>query len=172
MDFLELVKKRRSIRSFNPEKSLKKEDLEKILEAGRWAPSAHNFQDWFFVVVKNQNMKEKLVEAASGQSFLADASVIIIVCTDLRLAGKDSGRHGENFYSLQNTAIATQNMWLAAVSLGLGACWVGAFDESKVKNVLGLESYFRPVAILPVGYPKENPSPTPRKKIKEISREI
>lgn len=172
MDFLELIKKRRSIRSFNQQKPVSKEQISQILEAGRWAPSAHNLQDWYFVVVKSQKTKEKLVGAAQGQSFLAEAQVVIVVCADLRLADRQSSRHGKDFYTLQDSAIATQNMWLEATALGLGACWIGAFDEEAVKNILKLADYLRPVALLPIGYAGEKLSPTPRRKLEEISREI
>lgn len=171
-DFFEVIKSRRSVRRFDERKEVSQEQIQQILEAGHLSPSAHNLQDWFFVVVKDPKIKKKLVEAAAGQDFVGQASVVFVVCADLRLADKQSGRHGRDFYMIQDTAIATTSLWLAAVSLGLGACWVGAFDEEEVKKILGLEEYLRPVALLPVGYPAERPSPTFRKRIREISKEI
>ena len=172
MEVFEAIKKRRSTRRFDASKQVSDEQIEKILEAGRLAPSAHNLQDWFFIVVKAQDKKDKLVEAAASQSFVGEASVVIVVCADLRLADRLSTKHGEDFYMIQDTAIATIQMWLAATNLGLGACWVGAFDEEEVKRALNLEEHLRPVALLPIGYPAESPSPTPRRKIKEISKII
>lgn len=172
MEVLEAIKKRRSIRSFDRTKQVNDEQINQILEAGRLAPSAHNLQDWYFVVVRDEKLKEKMVQAAAGQSFLNEASVIIVVCADLRLAKTHSTKHGENFYMIQDSAIATTQMWLAVTSLGLGACWIGAFDEKKVKKVLSLEDYLRPVALLPVGYPMETPPPRPRRKIEEILKVI
>lgn len=168
MEFWEVIKKRRSIRNFNSSKKVSNEQIEKILEAGRLAPSAHNYQDWYFVVVENQKVKEQLVEVAGDQTFLAEAAVVIVVCGDMRLADKHSLRHGQNFYTIQDTAIATICMWLTAVDQGLSACWVGAFDEEKVRQVLGIEDYFRPVALLPIGYPAETPSPRPRRNLKDL----
>ena len=121
MEVFEAIKKRRSTRRFDASKQVSDEQIEKILEAGRLAPSAHNLQDWFFIVVKAQDKKDKLVEAAAGQSFVGEASIVIVVCADLRLADRHSTRHGEDFYMIQDTAIATIQMWLAATSLGLGA---------------------------------------------------
>ena len=172
MEVFEAIKKRRSIRKFNASKQVSDDQIQKILEAGRLAPSANNLQDWFFVVVKDQEKKDKLIEAAFDQSFVGEASVVIAVCADLRLADRHSTRHGQDFSMIQDTAIATTQMWLAVTSLGLGACWVGAFDEEEVKQVLNLEEHLRPVALLPIGYPTESPSPTPRRKIKEISKII
>lgn len=114
----------------------------------------------------------KLVGACFGQEFIAQASVVIVVCSDGRLADRQSARHGQDFFTIQDTAIATPQMWLTITALGLGTCWIGAFNEEKIKRILNLEDYLRPVAILPVGYPAEKPKPTPRRKLEEISRKI
>lgn len=172
MEVFEAIKKRRSIRKFDPTKKVTDEQIRQILEAGRLAPSAHNLQDWFFVVVRNPTIKKRLVDACLGQTFVSEASIVIIVCSDLRLADTHSVRHGSDFYTLQDTAIATQQMWLAITALGLGACWVGAFDEEAVRQLLDLEKHLRPVAVLPVGYSLEKPSPTPRRSIEEISKKL
>lgn len=172
MEVSEAIQKRRSIRSFDTSKQVSDEQIEKILEAGRLAPSAHNLQDWYFVAVKSPQLKEKLVEAAMGQEFVGEAGVVIVVCADLRLSDRHSTRHGEDFYLIQDTAIATSFMMLQTTELGLGTCWIGAFDEEEVKKVLNLEDHLRPVALLPVGYPAETPSPKPRRSLTEISRKI
>lgn len=172
MDFFEVIKKRRSIRNFDSSRKVSDEQIKQILNAGRLAPSAHNLQDWFFVVVKKPAIKNQLVNACFGQTFVGEASVVIVICSDKRLADTHSARHGTDFYTIQDTAIAAQQMWLAVTALGLGTCWIGAFDEEAVKRVLNLENYLRPMAVLPVGYPAEKPIPTSRKKLKEISKEI
>lgn len=172
MEFFEVIKKRHSIRSFDTKKQVTDEQIEQILEAGRLAPSAHNLQDWFFLVVKNPEIKNQLVDACFGQSFVGEASVVIIVCSDKRLADTHSTRHGPDFFTIQDTAIATQQMWLAITALDLGTCWIGAFDEEEVKRVLHLEDYLRPMAVLPIGYPAKKPSPTSRRKLSEISKKI
>lgn len=172
MEFFEVIKKRHSIRNFDTKKQVTDEQIEQILDAGRLAPSARNLQDWFFVVVKNPEIKNQLVDACFSQSFVGEASVVIIVCSDKRLADTHSTRHGPDFFTIQDTAIATQQMWLAITALGLGACWIGAFDEEEVKRVLKLEDYLRPMAVLPVGHPTEKPPTTPRRKLSEISKKF
>lgn len=172
MDFFEVIKKRHSVRRFDSSKQVTDEQIKQILQAGRLAPSAHNLQDWFFVVVKNPEIKKQLVDACYGQSFVGEASVVIIVCSDKRLVDTHSTRHGFDFFTIQDTAIATQQMWLAITALGLGACWIGAFDEKEIKRVLKLEEHLRPMVVLPIGYPFKKPLSTPRKKLKEISKEI
>lgn len=172
MEFFEVIKKRRSVRSFDQSKTVTDEQIKKILEAGRLAPSAHNYQDWFFVVVKKPDLKSKLVNACMGQEFVGQASVIIVVCADLSLADQHSSYHGENFYSIQDTAIATTQMWLAITALGLASCWVGAFYEQEIKEILHLGDRLRPVAVLPVGYPAYLPKASSRRPLKEISTQI
>lgn len=172
MEVLEAIKKRRSIRSFNPHKEVTEEQIEKLLEAARWAPSAGNLQSWFFVVVKDQEIKTQLAEAAYGQDFVAEAPVVIVSCADLERSASRYGTRGKTLYALQDATIASQNIWLTAVTMGLGACWVGAFDEEEVVEILDLDKNLRPIALLPIGYPAEEPSPPPRREIKEISKKI
>lgn len=172
MEVFEAIKKRRSIRKFDPTKEVTDEQIEKLLEAARWAPSAGNLQSWFFVVVQDQKTKEQLVEAARGQDFVAQASVIIVSCADPERSTSRYGRRGERLYTFQDVTIATQNIWLAATEMGLGAVWVGAFNEDEVSQVLNLPPHLKPIALLPIGYPVESPSPPSRRSIKEISRKL
>lgn len=172
MEVSEAIKKRRSIRKFDPEKEVTDKQIEKLLEAARWAPSAGNLQSWFFVVVRDKKTKEELAEAASGQDFVAQVPVIIISCADLERNASRYGNRGSSFYAFQDATIATQNLWLAATEMGLGAVWVGAFNENEVSRILNLPSHLRPIAILPIGYPAESPSPPPRRSIKEISKKV
>jgi nitroreductase len=171
MKFWEVLKKRRSTRAFKKQ-LVEEEKLQKILEAGRISPSAHNLQDWFFVVVRDEDLKEKLVPAARQQTFLQEAAVIIVICADKRLSDQHSSVHSQDFYALQDTAIATTCMWLAAVDQGLAACWIGAFSEDQIKKVLSLPEYLAPVALLPIGYPAENPAPKPRRPLGELVKEL
>jgi nitroreductase len=172
MEVFEAIKKRRSIRKFDSSKEVTDKQIEKLLEAARWAPSAGNLQSWFFVVVKDQKTKEQIVKAAKGQDFIAQASVVIISCIDLERIASRYGSRGETLYAIQDASIATQNIWLAATEMELGAVWIGAFDEERLAEVLNLPGHLRPVAILPIGYPEESPKPPPRRPIKEISKKI
>ncbi len=169
MDIFELIRARRSIRSFDPSKPVSDEMLRKILEAGTWAPSAGNTQCWRFFVVRDERIKRRLASEAGHQPFIAEAPVVIVVTADLELIERSYGERGKNTYSLQDTAAAIQNMLLAITALGLGSCWVGAFLEEKAAKILELPPNLRPLAILPVGYPAEKPPAPKRKRLEEVS---
>jgi len=168
MEVLAAIRARRSVREFDPRREVSATELETLLEAARWAPSAGNAQPWRFVVVRDLNLRRGLAQAAWGQGFLAQAPVVIVVCADLARAREAYGQRGETLYCLQDTAAAIQNMLLAATQLGLGTCWVGAFQEEEVSRLLGLPPHLRPVALIPVGYPAHSPPPRPRRPLAEI----
>lgn len=172
MDVFEAIKKRRTIRRFNPKREVTDEQVEKLLEAAQWASSAGNLQARFFVVVRDKTAKERLVKAAWGQGFIATAPVVIVICADLERSAAKYGQRGRELYAIQDATLAAQNLWLAATEMGLAAGWVGALDEEEVYRILGLEGSLRPVAIMPLGYPVESPSPPPRRSIDEISKQI
>ena len=154
MDFLKIIKARRSIRSFKPDK-LDETQLQALKDAIKYAPSAGNLQSRVFYIVRNQRIKEQIVEAAYGQSFIAQAPVVFVGIAHLgRVAGR-YGRRGTTLYCLQDVAASVQNLMLSACSLGLGSCWVGAFDEVKAAKILELPKELRPVVIVPVGYAGE-----------------
>jgi nitroreductase len=171
MDVFEAIKKRRSIRKFSKSKQVTEEQIEKLLETASWAPSAGNLQSYFFYVVRDQKIKDKLVEAANSQEFIGEASVVFAACADSKQASY-YGERGKSLYCIQDATIALVNVWLAATEMGLGGVWVGAFDEEEVSEILGLASYHRPVAILPIGYPAESPSPPSRQPIIKISKRL
>lgn len=167
MDVFEAIRGRRSIRRFTPE-DVDDEALLKILDAARWAPSAGNLQPWRFIVVRSRERRRRLAEAALGQRFIEEAPVDIVVCADTRVSAWGYGPRGERLYCIQDTAAATQNILLAAHALGLGTCWVGAFDERRVSEVVGLPDGVRPVAIVALGHPAESPPPRPRRGLNEV----
>jgi len=167
MDVFEAIKGRRSIREFKPG-PVKDEDLQKILDAGRLAPSAGNCQPSELVVVKEPSLKRRLSSAALEQTFIADAPVVIVMCANIPRTSRRYGRRGQELYCLQDTAAATQNILLTAYSLGYGTCWVGAFDEGAVADVIQVPSGVRPVAIIPLGRPAENPISPQRRPLKDI----
>ena len=156
MDTLDCIRARTSVRRFttNP---IKDRDLEAILEAAVEAPSAGNTQDWEFVVVKESRRRQALAEACMGQRMVREAPLAIVVCANLRKAER-YGSRGTELYTYQDTAAATMNMLLAAWDMGIGSCWIGSFDESKVKQLLVLPEHVRPVAVVVFGYPAEKPS--------------
>ena len=162
LDVFEAIKERRSIRAFTDEK-VSDGDVTRLIEAARLAPSAGNIQPWEFVVVKTVETKRKLSDAALNQTFIEKAPVVIVVCADLNRSSRGYGSRGENRYSIQDTAAATENILLAAQQLGLATCWVGAFHENKVAKAVKAPRNLRPVAMVAVGYPAERPA-TPRKR--------
>lgn len=170
MELFEAIRGRRSVRAFKPD-PVKEEDLKKILEAGISAPNAGNRQPWDFVVVRDEKVKQKLVAAATGQSFVAEAPVAIVVCANIPRVSKVYGDRGAELYSIQDTAAAAQNIHLAAYALGYGTCWVGAFDEKAAAKAIGTPPDVRPVAIIPIGKPDENPSQTPRMPLAKVLHE-
>jgi nitroreductase len=150
MELIKAIKTRRSVRRFT-NKPVEDEMIKQIIELGNLAPSAGNLQPRDFVVVKNQDTKKKLAKAALNQKFIAQAPFVIVICANMKRV-TPYGNRGHELYTIQDTAAAIQNMLLAVVDFGLSSCWVGAFNENMVVDILGLPSYIRPVAILPIGY--------------------
>jgi nitroreductase len=163
----EAILTRRSIRRFK-DQTVSREQIEKLLEAARWAPSAGNLQPWIFVVVTAEETRAELSKAALGQRFVAEAPAVIGVAA---APPEDSpyGSRGRDLYCLQDTAAAVQNILLAAHAVGLGACWVGAFDDDDVARALGLGPGERPVALVPVGVPAQEGRPH-RRPLAEVVR--
>jgi nitroreductase len=157
---------RRSIRKYQ-DREVEDDKILKMLDAARWAPSAGNTQTWRFYVVRNREMKQRLSRAALGQRHVRDAPVVIVVGYDMQEMYSAYRERGVNLYAIQDAAAATQNMLLRAYDLGLGTCWVGAFDETEVSKILSLPKYIRPVAIIAVGYPAEREVST-RKPLERI----
>jgi SagB-type dehydrogenase family enzyme len=142
------------------------------LDAGRWAPSAGNLQPWVFIVVQTNKLMREIAQAALGQMFVLEAPYVIVVCADILRSASRYGQRGAELYSIQDTAAAIQNMLLAAYSLGLGACWIGAFDENEVRGVLGLPKDIRPVALMPLGFAKSHSQTPQRRPLDEVVRWI
>lgn len=167
---VDFILKRHCCRSFL-NKELKSGDLEILMESAQQAPSAGNCQGWFFYVVEKKDIKIKLGEAAYGQMYLADASVVFVICVDPEVSASRYGDRGRTLYCLQDAAAAAENLLLAATCLGYGSCWVGAFDENAVRGVLNIPDKLRPVALIPIGPGKLTSSPS-RKTKEEIFKII
>ncbi len=163
MDVFTAISNRRSVRKYLA-KEVEEHKIEKILEAGRLSPSAANRQEWKFIVVKDKAIKAQLVAAARGQSSVAEAPVVLVGCAVDASAIMPCGQYS---YTV-DLSIAFSYMILEAQELGLGTCWLGAFDEGAVKKALGVPEEVRVVAMTPLGYPAESPPARPRKSTKEI----
>ena len=166
MDLSKAIKGRRSIRAYKKE-DVPEEIVDKLVEAASWAPSAGNIQPWVFVVVRKPGNKVPLAEAA-GQAFIAEASVVIVVCANEERSSLGYGFRGKSLFCIQDTAAAIQNMLLTGHSLGLGTCWIGAFDEDEARKAIRAPVGMRPVAIIPVGYADEAPAPRRRRPVAQI----
>jgi nitroreductase len=167
MDVLEAIKGRRSISAFK-NKNVPQEIVEKLIGAARWAPSAGNIQPWEFIIVRKPEIKRRLAQAALGAMLIEEAPIVIVVCANENRSFEGYGMRGKTLYCIQDTAAAIQNIHLVAYFLGLGTCWIGAFREEEAKEILKIPQGIRPVAIIPVGYPAEAPSPPSRRPINQI----
>lgn len=169
MDFWQILQDRYSVRNFDPTEDVSPEVVERLLEAAIRAPSAGNRQPWHFYVVRNLGLRQGLAAAAYGQEFVAGAPVAIVVCADAERSAERYGQRGQELYCLQDTAAAAEHILLGAVAAGLGGCWVGAFDERRAARVLDLPHQHRPIAILPIGKPAEQPViRTPRRALRAV----
>ena len=160
---LEVIRKRQSVRSYQ-DKEIPEEVLQQVLEAGRLAPSASNKQCWKFIVVEDEDLRKKLIPACKNQKFIGEAPVVIAGCATNPDYVMTCGEHS---YPI-DLAIALDHMSLQAAALGLGTCWIGAFYQDQVKEILGVPEGVRVVSIMPLGYPKELGPKTERKPLSEI----
>ena len=165
MDIYETIKNRTSVRSYQS-KPVEEEKLMRILDAARLAPSGKNGQPWTFIVVRDHETREKLVPACRGQKFLAQAPVVIVACGREELAYQKMGGYWNSLPV--DIGIALEHLMLAAVSEGLGTCWIGAFLEEEVRKILGVPEDEKIVALTPVGYPSAEITFKPRKSFGEI----
>ncbi len=165
MKFNELAEKRVSIRSYQS-KPVSKAAMEYVLEAGRLAPTACNYQPFKFIVVQEKATLAALAEGYPAPWF-AEAPVVIAVCTQRSNAWKRKKHDSKNFADVDG-AIAADHMTLAAAESGLGSCWVGAFDTKIVRTVLGLPSAYSPLVLLTLGHPNEDGRPKERKPLDEL----
>jgi len=160
MNILRAVRERRSIRNFQ-KRNIPGELIDRLIEALIWAPSSGNLQARKFYFVKNEKIKNRIAAAALNQSFIAEAPLVIVGCTDSRISQK-YGERGVNLYSIQDVALSIMGMMLVAHENSLGSVWVGAFREEEIARILALPGHFRPVSIVPIGYPSKIPNPPPR----------
>lgn len=170
MEFFEVLQKRYSVRAYKPD-PISDETLRKILEAINSSPSAGNLQAYEVVVVRDAERKKQLAKAAWGQWFIAQAPVVLVFVANPERNRFRYGRRGEELYSLQDATIACTFAHLSAVALGLGSCWIGAFDDNAVREVIGATPTMRPVAILPIGVPADTPEPKERRPLEDLVHE-
>lgn len=163
MTVYETIEARRSVRKYE-EKEIPKDVLERVLNAARLAPSASNRQDWKFILVKEPELKQKVAEAARNQTFIAEADVIIagVSLNPDRLMSCEVPAYAVDL------GIAMEHIALAAVEEGLGTCWIGAFNQKQVKELLGIPAEYKVVELMPLGYPADRHRIKVRKSFDEI----
>jgi len=162
VDVMEAIRTRRSVRKFSG-RPIEEEKLNLVLEAARLAPSSTNGQNWHFIVVRDKEKLQKLMEAADGQPFVGEAPCAIVVCGTKRRI-MDCGQPTDTV----DCSIAASFMLLAAHAQGLSTCWLGHFYADKVKKVLRIPEDVSVVTFFPIGYAAEEPEARPRKDLKEI----
>ncbi len=161
---LSLLKGRRSIRRYRPD-PVPDEMIEQLLEAGRWAPSASNRQPWQFIVVRDEAILKQVAQQAAiyflRWAHVEEAPLLIVLCGDAR------NRIYRQFLH-EDIGLAGCQIMLQAQALGLGTCWIGGLDRRAIADILKVPEHLDIVGLLTVGFPDEEPEPTPRKPLADI----
>lgn len=148
---MENILNRKSVRKYTKE-DVKKEQLEMLVRAGMAAPSARNSQPWLFFVIDDRTILDNLAKQLPNAKMLLDAKAAIVVCGNLQKAIEGEGRE----FWVQDCSAATQNILLAAESMGLGAVWTGAYPRKEMVNIikveLGLPEHIVPLNVIPIGW--------------------
>jgi nitroreductase len=165
MDFFELVQKRYSVRAYKPD-PVEDDKLGQVLEAARLAPTAANRQPFQIIVIHTAGREAEL-RRIYGKSWFVQAPLLIAICAIP--AQSWARRDGKNYADVDVT-IAMDHLILAATNLGLGACWVAAFDPATAREVLHLPAGVEPIAFTPLGYPADQPGSKVRKPLSELVR--
>ena len=195
MELDEVIRKRRSIRKFK-DKSVPEEHIDLLVEAGRRAPSGGDSQNWLFGIVTDKKKIDELSEAAGGQGWISQAPLVIALCTELKKDltelseedlelrvdkerfGEDLIEHLREFSDQRkvsllfencNTLLPGEHIFLKAVDLGLGACWVGYLDIDRASKILDLPEDRKCFFLMPIGYPDEEPSEKKLKSKEDIT---
>jgi nitroreductase len=163
MDFVDLAQKRHSVRAYRSDE-VEVEKLERILEAARLAPTAANKQAFQIIVIHTAGRESEL-QRIYGRGWFVQAPVVICACG---LPEQNWVRRDGKNYNDVDVAIVMDHMILAAADLGLGTCWIGAFDPVAAREVLGLPEGVEPIAFTPLGYPADkSPADQPRPKTRK-----
>lgn len=157
MEFDQVVRKRKMIREYLSDKQIPKEIITKLINNAHRAPSAGHSQVQEFIIIKDSVTKKRLREAAVNQEYVEKADALIVVCSNVSRSVKRYGKRGREFYSIIDGAFASMLILLTAVNEGIGAGFVGAFEDDKVSKILGLPDYVKPIGIITLGYSSESP---------------
>jgi nitroreductase len=176
--FLDIIQSRASVRSFL-KKDIPEEYILELLTSATLAPSSGNMQPWEFIVVREEEQKQALVKCTyfgyfskgeNYQNWIADAGVIFIVCANLKRTCARYGESGKEWAPI-DVAASTENILLTATGLGLAGCWVGGFNEEKIKKHLKIPPYVKPIGMVPIGFPSGDTKRKYRMDLKWITHE-
>lgn len=167
MEVFDAIRSRRSIRKYK-DKQVPWDNIVTIMQAGKYAPSAGNLQNWKFIVVKSDAKRNAIAKACLQQEWMEVAPIYIVVIAEPEKAERYYGTRGARLYTIQGCAAAIENMLLTAHSLGLGSCWVGAFDEDEIFRILNLPEEKTVQGIITIGYADEAPEPPPKYRIEHM----
>lgn len=170
------IEMRRSIRKYT-DKPVEDEKITEVLESGRLAPSGNNTQPWRYIVVRSEEMRQKVMEASHNQKWMLTAPVFIVCVANIRCRIKedidvyldDNSPEDEVKRIIRDTSISAGYMLLQANNSALGACWVAEFTQEEIRPVLNIPSDKYVVGVITIGYPDETPKPRPRKKLEDIA---
>ena len=171
MDYFDIVDSRRSVRVF-AQIPIEEHKIQKILVTANRAPSAGNLQAYEIYVVRETSVRSALAHASLDQGFIAAAPIVLVFCAHPARSELRYRERGIHLYAVQDATIACTFAMLASTALGLSSVWVGAFDNEGVQNAICVPHTLLPVAILPIGYPAEEPEMRPRRKLNDIVHEI
>lgn len=165
MEFSALIKKRYSVRAYKPD-PVEDGELEKVLDAARLAPTAANRQAIRFVVIHTEGREEEL-KRIYNKDWFVQAPLVVCACG---IPAENWVRKDGKNYNDVDVGIAMDHLILAATDVGLGTCWIGAFDALVARDVLGLPNEVEPIVFTPLGYPADEPGPKKRKDLSELVR--
>lgn len=163
---LSIIKKRRSIRHF-AQKEVADSLLLELVEAAIWAPTGGNIQLWYFVIINQSDVLDRIKAFSPG--LLGDPAGLIVACSDRKKALEKAGALGKDEVCVMDISMAAQNLMLLATEKGLGTCAVGAFNKKAISKILKLPDYISPDLIISVGYPAKDTKPPKRKGIEEVT---
>jgi nitroreductase len=170
MELFETLKQRYSVRAYK-DRPVPEEALRAVLQAANDAPSAGNLQPFEIIVVRDAETRRALAKTSYEQWFVAEAPVVLVFFSKPDRNREKFGQLGVDFFAVQDATIACAYSLLAATAVGLGTCWIGAFHDQEVRDLTGAPESWRPVAILPVGYPADTPKPRERRALDDLVHE-
>ena len=169
MDFFDVISKRFSVRAYQT-KPVDDATLEKVLGAANDAPSAVNAQAYEIVVIRDAHKKAEFAKICWNQMFIAQAPVVLAFFANPARNREKLGPEGADAYSHEDATIACAHAHLAATAVGLGACWIAAYDQKAVNGVAGAPATWRSVALLTIGHPAESQPPRVRRQLSDLAR--